>query len=503
MNSSPIPGNPPRAIEEPDGEERVVKEKVMWPRLSRLFRECTDDFFRGIGISCLDLDPTKKGATEKLLQRVINYLRGIVGNTVSEEMDKKAYEKAYMPSARSQHKRRIAARIVSLAWFISVGDHRPSSKCSERYVRNACEHLVAELAMFQAVVPNLPRWLRLSTPFTFLFIRLCAIDCHVKWQNIISHEGLGTCNPPELVDSYRADNFNIFHLVRDVKKRVRAQLRIIRLQFLHNGDISIDAYDPAAVEARQLGDASICLDDIDHEVDRVGDLVLAMNEVVPLVCVVDQPFSERLASLWRSEGGSSNKWRWKGPDKKELRPFVLYEHGDAMDVFHHMMRSIQCCEAKHSEAKADAETELSSLAVVSHMCREIAQSKPKELSVYGYKREKGKNSVDIRNVPLQNMVYGVWKSAVHANGRVHEALSSYFGVGKEDLRSAIGFLDTTYWTGPEVQKRDSPRFNIEKDVISTFFFMSLIFEDQQSSVREASAIYSNRMARSSETREFA
>lgn len=68
---------------------------------------------------------------------------------------------------------------------------------------------------------------------------------------------------------------------------VRAQLRNKRPQFLHNGEISIDSYDPAAFAAVQPGDANIRLDDFDYEVDRIAKLVLVVQEAVPIVLVLD------------------------------------------------------------------------------------------------------------------------------------------------------------------------------------------------------------------------
>lgn len=471
-----------------------MRERVMWPRVCEFFHESTDDFLRGIGFSCHPEDLKENDAFEELCSRSIHYLRDVVATTISKTLDSKTYKKSYMPAARSQHKRRITARIVNLAWSISVGSDEPYSNCSDDGVKYACQHLVAELSLFKAVAGSLPRWLRLSSPFTFLFIRLCAIDCHVIWQNVINHEGFGIQNTPDMVDSFREDKFNIRDVVEKVKNRVQTQLLSIRLGFVHNGDISIDLYDPAAVDAGQLADSEVYSDDISEELDRVAGLVVALNEVVPLICVVDQQFSETLSALWRSEGGSSTNWKWRKPEKKDLGPAVFYENGNPMDIFRHMMLSIESSKTKMKEAKADAETELSALAVISHMCAEIAKMKHKTLSVYGYMPDEEDTELDIRNVPLQNMVHGVWKSAVRANVRVHEALSSKFGVGTKDLRSALGVLNETYWTGLAVKKRDSPRYSIQKDVVSTFFFMSLICTDQFSSVREAATEYAAQMA---------
>ena len=80
------------------------------------------------------------------------------------------------------------------------------------------------------------------------------------------------------------------------------------------------------------------------------------------------------------------------------------------------------------------------------MCAEIAKMKRKTLNVSGYMPDEEDTELDIRNVPPQNMVHGVWKSAVRASVRVHEAISSNFGVGTKYLRTALGLLNETYWT---------------------------------------------------------
>lgn len=90
---------------------------------------------------------------------------------------------------------------------------------------------------------------------------------------------MGIINLPHLFDSYRANDFKIFHPVLKFEERVTAQLWYTHLQFLQKGDISVNARKPAAVEALQLGDAYICGDDIDHEVSRVADIFFEMKDV--------------------------------------------------------------------------------------------------------------------------------------------------------------------------------------------------------------------------------
>lgn len=460
-------------------DERLVVSSKCWP---------TDE------LECTIPAGAEVTASANLLEQKLRKIAAREG-TLHEKYS--LYQEQYIKlSTRSQHWVRMTARILNILYDVTGAPKEPHTNYGSE--RQALVHLRngrSEIERLKIAYNLLPAWLKLSPNYTLLFIRCVVVRIQVLWTNTLAFEGTGPPHSKRGMETF-IDNFTkIDNHIHKIGVALKKYFKDVRKNFVECWDIPADIFNPGYSDTETILPPDIPTEDIDAAIDHMEKVVMQLNSVVPILYAVHKELGESLSETWRFESGFHSNFKWNDPSvrleaskgKKSARSSegvldpdkgMLYEKNvGGESVFVKMKRCADSGTGESGRLWRSAESEISVMATVDHICVKVAEEGDKFMDNYGWvcENEGGSSSTEKRNVVLQKHVLDIWGACIAADAGVVERLYHVHKIGKRDLSGDFGLPREDWFTGL-MSDGSTEKFNIMDIIVRPSYFSSLLFD---------------------------
>lgn len=362
-------------------------------------------------------------------------------------------------NVRVQHSMRITYRIFNLLFETVEGVESGELIVDQLNALERIKLVRVEVERMKEV-NLLPMWLRASPSISFLFLRCVLFDVFVRYKIAIVFSGVDpeTTGMRKVVQEQHS---SIELSVNEVKGRFKSILVKARKAFIERWDVEI----PEEMQ----GTDGVKIGDIEEMCESLGQLATSLNEVCPVLYVIEEDLRHQIESTWVFESGAENSWKWKNPYQQKHKDGIIFtEVSQGRHVFTCMRKTMKMGE-ETERFRWGALTEISALSIVNDMCEECAKGGVKAQN-YGYLAE---GSLEIRNVPLQRHIFGVWDALFRSSRSFLDGLCAKHKVGIENLETDRGTLNYDWWEG---KPSGSRRYCVQREVILPSLVAALLFE---------------------------